>query len=68
MTQHTRDVTANSLLGVSMLLVLTFVAQHFMTSPRSSWHEDLPYIALAFVSASELVRGRMRRRAVQDGD
>ena len=62
MSQHTRDVISNILFGVSLLCVVTFVVQHFMTSPRPSWHRDLAFLGLAFVSAAEAVRGRRRRR------
>lgn len=68
MTQRTRDITANSLLCVGALLVLAFVAEHYLTSPRPSWHHDLPFLALAFVMAAELVRGRLRRRAMEEPD
>ncbi len=62
MTQQTRNVIANVLLGVSFLMVVAFVVQHFMTSPHPSWHKDLVWLALAIVIASDVVRGRLRRR------
>jgi hypothetical protein len=67
MTQRTRDIIALALLGVSILLIGAFVAQHFMTAPRPSWHKDLAWLGLASVTASALVRGR-RRRAMQSPD
>jgi hypothetical protein len=68
MTQRTRTIIANILLGVSILFIVAFLAQHFMTPPRPSWHKDLVWLGLASVSASELVRGRRRRRAMQNLD
>jgi hypothetical protein len=68
MTQRTRNIIANVLLGVSILFIVGFLAQHFMTPPRPSWHKDLAWLGLASVSASELVRGRLRRRAMQNLD
>jgi hypothetical protein len=65
MTQRTRNIIANVLIGMSILMVVTFVAQHFMTTPRPPWHRDLAFSALAVVIASELVRGRSRWRATQ---
>lgn len=67
MTQRTRNIIANILIGVSVLLVVAFLIQHFMTPSRPSWHKDLAWLALASVSASDLVRGR-RRRAMQNLD
>ena len=67
MTQRTRSIIANIVLGVSLLFIVAFVVQHFMTPPHPSWHKDLPWLALAFVSVSEVVRGR-RRRAMQNLD
>ena len=61
MTQRTRNIIEYVLIGVSILCVVTFVVQHFMTSPRPSWHRDLVWLALAFVIASGVVRGRTRR-------
>jgi hypothetical protein len=66
MTQPRRNVIANVMLGVSILLIITFVVQHFMT-PRPASHKDMAWLALAFSLASELVRGR-RRRVAQDPD
>ena len=68
MTQRTRNIVANVLLGVTVLLILEFVRQHFMTPPRPSWHNDLVGLALASVIASDLVRGRWRRRAMPKPD
>jgi hypothetical protein len=65
MTQRTRNIIANAFLVLSVVCIVTFVARHFMTRPHPSWHRDLAWLALAFVSASELVRGRRRRRAMQ---
>ena len=67
MTQRTRNIIANVLLGVAVLFIVAFVAQRFMTPPRPSWHKDLPWLGLASVTASELARGR-RRRAMQSLD
>lgn len=60
MTQRTRNIIAGVFLGVSVLMIIAFVVQHFMT-PRPSWHKELPWLALAFVSVSGIVRGRARR-------
>jgi hypothetical protein len=67
MTQRTRNIVANILVGVSILLIVAFLAQRLMTAPRPSWHKDLAWLALASVIASELVRGR-RRRAMENPD
>ena len=67
MTQRTRNIIANILFGVSILCVVAFLVQHFMTVPRPPWHKDLSFLALAFVIASEGVRGR-RRRTTQKPD
>jgi hypothetical protein len=61
MTQRTRKIIEFVLIGVSVLLIVMFVAEHFMTEPRPSWHKDLPFLALAFVIASGWARGRRRR-------
>jgi hypothetical protein len=66
MTQRTRNIIANSFVGVSFLFVVMFVAQHFMAAPSPTWHRDLAWLALAFVIASDLVRGWRRRRSLQD--
>lgn len=68
MIQRTRIITANVLLGVSVLFIVAFVVQHFQTPPRPSWHKDLAWLALAFAIASEPLRGRARRRAMQNLD
>lgn len=68
MTQRTRNIIANTLVGMSILMIVTFLVQHFMTPPRPSWHKDLVWLALASVIASEPVRGRRRRRAMQNVD
>ena len=68
MTQRTRNIIANVLLGVTVLLIVEFVRQHFMAAPHPSWHNDLPWLALAFVIASDLVRGRLRRRTMPKPD
>lgn len=65
MTQQTRNTIANFLLGMSMLLIVAFVAQHFMTS-RPSWHDDLVWTAVAVMALSRIVRGRQRARATHD--
>jgi hypothetical protein len=62
MTQRTRKIVELLLIGLSILCIVMFVAQHFMNSPRPSWHRDLAWLALAFVFAAETVRGRRRRR------
>jgi hypothetical protein len=64
MTQRTRNIIANVLLGVSILLIAAFVAQHFMTPLRPSWHTDLAWLGIASMIASRLVRGRASRRAM----
>ena len=67
MTQRTRNTIEYVLIAASILCVVTFVVQHFMASPRPSWHRDLAWLALAFVIASGVVRGRVRR-ARQNAD
>jgi hypothetical protein len=65
MTQRTRNIMANLLAAVCILLIVAFVVQHFTTPPpRPSWHKDLAWLALACATASELARGRSRRRAI----
>ena len=68
MTQRTRNIIANVLLGVSILFIVAFVVQHFMAPPRPSWHKDLVWLAIASVIASDLVRGRLWRWAMQKLD
>ncbi len=68
MTQRTRNIVANILLVVSILFVVAFLAQRFMTPPRPSWHKDLVWLGLAAVIAAEIVRGRTRRRTAQTPD
>ena len=68
MTQRTRNVIADVLLGVTVLFAVEFVVQHFSSPPRPSWHNDLVGWALAFVIASDLVRGRVRRRSTLKPD
>jgi len=63
MSQPTRIVFEVVLLGLCLFCVATFVVQHFMTSPRPSWHKELPNLALLFAFASTLVRSFRRRRA-----
>ena len=67
MTQRTGNIIANFLIGASVLFIIAFVTQHFMTPPRPSWHKDLAWLALASAIASELVRGR-RGRVMQNPD
>jgi hypothetical protein len=62
MTQRTRNIISNAFLALSVVSIVVFVAQHFMSRPRPSWHRDLSWLALAFVSASAFARGRRRRR------
>jgi hypothetical protein len=62
MNQRTRIIAEFVLIGLSILCIVMFVAQHFMASPRPAWHRDLAWLALAFVFAAETVRGRRRRR------
>ncbi|HEY4131705.1 MAG TPA: hypothetical protein VGM50_13890 [Gemmatimonadaceae bacterium] len=61
MTQRTRNIIANVFIGISILMVVAFVVQHFTSPPRPTWHKELASLALAFVIASEIVRGRVRR-------
>ena len=61
MTQRTRNIIANVLLGVGMLTIVVFVATHFMTPARPSWRRDLVWLGLASVIASRAVRGRRQR-------
>jgi hypothetical protein len=68
MTQRKRSTMANVLLGVSILCIGAFVVQHFMPSTVQTWHKDLAWLALAFATASEVARGRLRRRAMSNGD
>ena len=62
-----RNVIANVMIGVSIILIVTFLVQHFM-SPRPAGHRDMAWLALAFVIASEIVRGRRRRRVMENRD
>jgi hypothetical protein len=64
MTQRTRNIIANVLLGAGILTVIVFIVTHFMTSPRPPWRRDISFLALAFVILSGAVRGR--RRAMKD--
>jgi hypothetical protein len=67
MTQRTRSIIANALVGVSVFFVVAFLVRHFMTPPRPPWTKDVAWLALASIIASEIVRGRRRRRrAMQD--
>ncbi len=66
MTQRTRIIISNVLIGVSIVCIVTFVVQHFMTPPRPFWHEDLAWIGLVCATVSRVVRGRPRRRAIQN--
>jgi len=68
MNQRTRNIIANILVGLSILFIVVFLAQRFMTSPRPSWHKDLAWLGLASVIASEIMRGRTRRRTMQTPD
>ena len=68
MTQQTRNIVANVLLGVGVLIIIGFVASHFMTQTRPSWRTDLVWLGIASVSVSRLVRGRPQRRATQNLD
>ena len=68
MNQRTRNIIANVLLGVAMIFVVVFIVQHFMTPPHPSWHGDMVMLALASVIASDLARGRGRRRTMQKPD
>lgn len=61
MTQRTRNIIANVLLGVSFLFVVTFLVQHFMTPPRPAWHTDMVWLGLAAATAARIVRGRRWR-------
>jgi hypothetical protein len=61
MTQRTRNIIANVLLGVGILTVLVFVAGHFMSDARPAWRKDMVFLGLAAASASRLVRGRARQ-------
>ena len=58
MTQQTRNTIANALLALCVVFLAVFVAQHFMTSPRPSWHKDLVMFGLICVIASRMARGR----------
>ena len=69
MSQRARSIIALTLIGVSLLMIVTFVVQHFMTPPRPSWHKDLPWLGLAFAILARLVRGRPSvRRDAQNLD
>jgi hypothetical protein len=67
MTQRTRNIIANVLLGVGILTIVVFVASHFMTPARPSWRKDLVWLGIASVIASGPVRGR-RQRTMQNLD
>jgi hypothetical protein len=60
MTQRTRNIIANVLLGVGILTIVVFVASHFMTTERPSWRKDLVWLGIASTVASRPVRGRRR--------
>jgi hypothetical protein len=68
MTQHTRDIIADVLLGVAILTVVVFIATHFMPPPRPAWRRDSVFFGLASAIASSLVRGRRGTRAMQTPD
>jgi hypothetical protein len=63
MNQRARIIIANILLGLSIVCIVAFLVEHFMTPPRPFWHKDLAWLALAFVIASGVVRGRSGRHA-----
>jgi hypothetical protein len=65
MTQRTRNIMANVLLGVAVLTVVVFIATHFMSPARPSWRRDLVFLGLACVIASRPVRGGPRRGTAQ---
>jgi hypothetical protein len=67
MTQQTRNIIANTMLGVGILTVVVFGVTHFMTPARPPWRKDMVYLGLAAVIASRPVRGR-RRGAIQNPD
>jgi hypothetical protein len=67
MTQRTRNIIANVLLGAGALAVVVFTATHFMSGARPSWRRDMVWLGVAAVIVSRYVRGR-RWRAVQGSD
>jgi hypothetical protein len=67
MTQRTRNIIALTLIGVSLLMIVTFVAQHFM-NPRPAWHKDLVWLALSAAILSGAVRGRRGRHTLPNSD
>jgi Tfp pilus assembly protein PilV len=68
MTQQWPHLLALVLLGVGILSLVAFIAQHFMAPLRPSWHEDPAWLWLASLAASRLVLGHARRRAMQKPD
>jgi hypothetical protein len=63
MTQRTRNIMANVLLGVGILTVVVFTATHFMSAARPTWRRDMVWLGLASVIVSRYVRGRRWREA-----
>jgi hypothetical protein len=67
MTQRTRKLVANALLGVGILTVVVFIAGHYMSAARPAWRKDMVFLGLASMSISRLVRGG-RQTAMQGLD
>ena len=63
MTQRTRNIIANVLLGVGLITIVVFIVTHFMSPTRPPWRRDLVFLGLACAMASQPVRGGPRRRA-----
>jgi hypothetical protein len=68
MTQRTRNIIANILLGASIVTVIVFVVTHFTSPARPPWRRDLVFLGLAAAGAVGPVRGRHWRRAMQAPD
>ena len=60
MSQRTRDIIANVLLGAGALIVIVFIVTHFMAQPRPSWRNDMLWIGLACLIIARPMRGRRR--------
>ena len=67
MTERTRRLIANALVGVAFLIIILFVVTHFtMTPPRPAWRREMVWSALVVLIAARLVR-RWGGRATQTG-
>ena len=65
MTPQTGRLIAKIFLGMSILMLLVFVAQDLTNAPRPSWHQDLGWLGFAFLSLSGIARRWARRQTMQ---